>query len=93
MIEIYSTVQVAELLSCSTNKVEEMARTGALPGIKPGVSWIFPVEALARQLESMALEEAKVRKATVRAPIAVMLKSEPARQNRSKPLPRLVDLT
>ena len=62
MIEIYTAEQAAKLLACSTKTVEEMARRGDLPGIKPGGVWVFPAGALGQRLDAMALHEAAQRR-------------------------------
>lgn len=92
-LQVYTVDQAAELLGCSGKTVEEMARDGRLPGLKPGGSWVFPAGALARRLDELALEEAAQRRkrpapaATAQTPAAA---SRPGRKARV--LPRLVDV-
>ena len=62
-IQIYTAEQVAALMGCSVKTVEAMARDGDLPGIKPGGAWIFPSGALASQLDALAVEQSRARKA------------------------------
>jgi excisionase family DNA binding protein len=62
--------QVAQLLRCAATTVQEMARAGKLPGIKPGVDWIFPTATLLQHLDAMAREELASRRRTP-APNAV----------------------
>jgi excisionase family DNA binding protein len=89
MIQIYTVDQVAEMLSCSRTTVEELARNGQLPGIKPGVSWIFPAGALATRLEAMALEQSQARQ---RPRAATAQAVRPASDGRRRALPTLIDL-
>ena len=62
MIEIYTADQAASLLGCATKTVEDMARRGELPGIKPGGVWVFPAGALRQRLDDLALAEAAERR-------------------------------
>ena len=62
MIEIYTADQAASLLGCATKTVEDMARRGELPGIKPGGAWVFPAGALRQRLDDLALTEAAERR-------------------------------
>ena len=92
-IQIYTAEQVAALMGCSVKTVEAMARDGDLPGIKPGGAWIFPSGALATQLDALALENSRARKAP-KAPTATF--QAPAERKggtrRRKALPVLVDV-
>lgn len=89
-IEVYTASQVAELLGCATTTVEEMARAGQLPGVKPGGAWVFPAGALAAGLDELARRQAAER-AQRQAPAAVSrpLDQPPQRGARRKPLPVL----
>lgn len=92
-IELYTADQLAALMGCSVKTVEAMARDGDLPGIKPGGSWIFPSGALASQLDTLALEQSRARKAP-KPPTATMqvpIESK-ASDRRRRALPVLVDL-
>ena len=55
MSDILTKQQVASLLECEPETVEEKARAGVLPGIKFGRSWVFPREALLTALNKMAV--------------------------------------
>jgi excisionase family DNA binding protein len=92
-IELYTAEQVAALMGCSVKTVEAMARDGELPGIKPGGSWIFPVGALASQLDALALEQARARKAP-KPPTATAqtVHGTHTQGRRRRALPILVDL-
>lgn len=61
MKDVMSKDEVAEILDCEPVTVEEKARTGELPGVKFGRSWIFPRTALLECLNAKALENTKSR--------------------------------
>lgn len=61
MKDVMSKDEVAEILDCEPVTVEEKARTGELPGVKFGRSWIFPRTALLECLHTKALENTKPR--------------------------------
>lgn len=61
MKDVMSKDEVAEILDCEPVTVEEKARTGELPGVKFGRSWIFPKTALLECLHTKALENTKPR--------------------------------
>ena len=67
MIEIYTAEQAAVLLGCTAKTVEELARRGELPAIKPGGAWVFPAGALRQRLDDLALAEAAERRNPVKA--------------------------
>ena len=92
-LQVYTADQAAALLGCSPKTVEEMARDGRLPGLKPGGSWVFPAGALARRLDELALEEAAQRRKSPAPAATLKPPAAPARPGRkSRVLPRLVDL-
>jgi excisionase family DNA binding protein len=57
--DVMSKVEVASILDCEPDTVEEKARTGELPAVKYGRSWIFPRSALLECLHKQALENTK----------------------------------
>lgn len=61
MVMVMTTAQVAELLDCTQQTIEEKARLGLLPSIKYGRSHIFPVEALLNQLNELAKDNLRPR--------------------------------
>jgi len=63
--------QVAELMRCEPATVQEHARAGTLPGLKLGRDWVFPLGALLRVLDELALQEAARRREKV-TPSAVL---------------------
>lgn len=95
-LQVYTAEEAAAKLECSVKTVEEMARTGELPGIKPGGSWVFPAGALAQRLDELALEAAAQRRkrpapsATTQPPATPATAGKGGRKART--LPRLVDL-
>lgn len=93
-VQIYTADQAAQLLGCSVKTVEEMARQGELPGIKPGGGWVFPAGALAQRLDQLALEQAAKRRAPGPAPagVAVQPAAKARRGQKVRALPRLVDV-
>lgn len=92
-LQVYTVEQAAALLGCAEKTVEEMARDGRLPGLKPGGSWVFPAGALARRLDELALEEAAQRR---KSPAPAATSQQPAAAARpgrkARTLPRLVDV-
>lgn len=92
-IQIYTAEQVAALMGCSVKTVEAMARDGDLPGIKPGGAWIFPSGALASQLDALAVEQSRARKAPKPPTATFQGPSESkGRTRRLRTLPVLVDM-
>lgn len=59
---ILSCAEVAPLLRCSERTIEDMARTGRLPGLLLGNGgWLFPTEALLSAVNEMARASAAKR--------------------------------
>lgn len=73
MKDVMNKDEVAEILDCEPVTVEEKARTGELPGVKFGRSWIFPRTALLECLHAKALENTKPR--TQPQPVAKAVKN------------------
>ena len=91
-IELYTAEQVAALMGCSVKTVEAMARDGDLPGIKPGGSWVFPAGALASQLDALALEQSRARKAPKPSTATALAMPDTVRRTtRRRALPVLID--
>lgn len=59
---VFNTEETATMLGCSTDVVEQRARSGELPGLQFGRGWVFPCEALDRVLNDLALESMATRK-------------------------------
>lgn len=62
MDDVIPQSAVAQLLECDENTVQERARTGDLPGVKFGLSWVFPRQALVARLNEIAIEQASKRR-------------------------------
>ena len=62
--DILTKDEVADMLDCEPVTVEDKARSGELPAVKIGRSWLFPREALMQRLNQMALsgDHKKLRK-------------------------------
>lgn len=58
---ILTVEELAALCKCSPRTAEDKARSGVLPGLKMGESWIFPTEATLRAINRLAEEEATTR--------------------------------
>lgn len=91
-VQIYTAEQAAALLGCSVNTVEEMARQGQLPGIKPGGGWVFPAGALALRLDELAIDEAERRRRPRPATATTSLARAGKTKRGPRVLPRLVDV-
>lgn len=63
MLRVLKAAQAAEILDCDVATLYERAACGDLPGVKVGRSWIFPVDALERRLNELAIEESERRRA------------------------------
>lgn len=61
-LRVLTSQQVADQLGCSVLTIEEMARSGELPGFKFGRSWSHPIDALEAALNSMAIDQAAGRR-------------------------------
>ena len=53
--EVRTTIEVAALLQCEPEKVEDRTRRRELPAVKFGRSWMHPREALMQVLNRIAL--------------------------------------
>lgn len=92
---IYTSLEVAEILRCTQGQVEEMLRSGDLPGIKFGRSWIIPSDALSQRLTEIALSQAVSRRsrAQLQPSQVVTLHEASGRGRRRKEPPKLPVLT
>ena len=79
MIEIYTAEQAAVLLNCAATTVEDLARRGELPAIKPGGAWVFPAGALRQRLDDLALAEAAERRQPAKAKAAQVGRAQKVR--------------
>ena len=86
MTDILTTNEAAEMLQCQPKTVDDRLRAGDLPGVKFGVSWVIPREALLERVNELARQNLGVRPGTT-APVL----SEPAVQlgRKRKEIPKL----
>lgn len=63
MTETIDSTECAELLRCTPEQVEELARAGEIPGLKLGRSWLFVRHDLLAYLAEKARLEAEKRRA------------------------------
>ena len=75
--------EVAELLHCAETTVNDMARRGTLPAVKPGVSWLFPHQALISHLNAEAQAQALERRRPT-VPAGIYRTPKPVRPDLSK---------
>jgi len=59
-LQVLTVAQVSMLMRCATTTVEEKARSGELPGLKFGVSWVFPMHALMKAINDLAESRARI---------------------------------
>lgn len=78
--------QCAELLHCTPEQVEELARAGEIPGVKIGRSWLFVRADLLAYLAQKAREEAAERRSR-RHVAQVAPQPVASRRRRPPPLP------
>ncbi|WP_390342301.1 helix-turn-helix domain-containing protein [Variovorax boronicumulans] len=62
-LETIGSEEVAELLRCTPQQVEELARAGEIPGLKFGRPWLFVRADLLAYLAEKARAEAQERRA------------------------------
>lgn len=85
------SVGCSELLHCTPEQVEELARAGEIPGLKIGRGWIFVRADLLAYLAEKAREEAGQRRAK-RLPASPIPYAAPVKRRRQEP-PQLPALT
>jgi len=78
-LETIDSEECAELLHCTPERIEEMARAGEIPGLKIGRNWLFVRSDLLAYLAEKAREEAQVRRMK-RSPNAPVQMAKPRRQ-------------
>ena len=69
----------SKMLMCTPEQVEEMARSGDIPGLKIGRSWLFVRHDLLSYLAERARAEAQERRA-MRQPGVRQISARPRRQ-------------
>lgn len=55
MSDFLKLEEIAEMLQCEPETVLECARSGKLPAVKFGRSWVFPREAFFQRINELAL--------------------------------------
>lgn len=81
MSEILTVEQVADLLKCDTTTAAERIKSGELPGVKFGRSWIIPKPAFDQRINELAVEQAEARRKATPEPTP---EAEP-RKKRGRP--------
>ena len=79
MTDTIDSDQCAELLHCHVEQVEELARTGEIPGLKLGRSWLFIRADLLAYLAEKARADAQERRAR-RMPSVTSIRQKQRRQ-------------
>lgn len=87
--DVIDADECAALLRCNTETVEELARSGELPGLKFGRGWIFVRADLLLYLATKAREEAAERRSRRSAPAVVPQVSKGRRRAVPPALPML----
>lgn len=77
--DIIDSEQCAALLRCTSERVEELARAGEIPGLKIGRNWLFVQDDLVTYLAEKARAEAEQRRAK-RRPNTLLPLTKPRRQ-------------
>lgn len=90
--EVLTVAQLAELLDCTQETVEDRTRERTLPGLKFGRSWIYPREAVLEVLRLQALAHVRppAPAPASSAPRVVPMAPKPAQRLRGRspaPLP------
>lgn len=87
---VYTVAEAATILDCTQASVEAHLRSGRLPGVKFGRSWVLPVEAFTHHINDLAISEATAKregltKARQDAVVAIQVVPQPARGRRRPP--------
>ena len=88
-MDTIDATECAQLLRCSPDQVEEMARAGELPAVKIGRAWLFVRADLLQFLGEKAREEAQARRSK-RQPTATVAPQVRGRRRVAPVLPVLV---
>lgn len=85
--ETINTEQCAELLHCTEQRIEELTRSGALPGLKFGRGWIYVKADLLDYIADRARKEAEERRQDLNARKSVTRLDIPIKPRRQTPPP------
>ena len=91
--ETINAEQCAELLYCTEQRIEELTRTGELPGMKFGRGWIYEKADLLAYIADRARKEAEERRQDLNARKAIPRLDMPIRPRRQAPPPLPVPAT
>jgi excisionase family DNA binding protein len=88
---VYSADEAAAILECTRASLEAHLRSGRLPGLKIGRSWVLPVDAFTQAINALAISEAAAKrdglaKARQDAIVAVQVVPQPRRGRRRPPI-------
>jgi excisionase family DNA binding protein len=86
MNPVLTTDEVADLLECEPETVEDKLRRGELPGIKLGRSWMCPRDALMETLNDLAKKNLETRH--VPLPIGALPTTRRGTKRIAPPLPK-----
>lgn len=89
---ILNVADAAQMLCCQPSTIREHARTGALPGVKIGEDWVFPLSSLVDAVTGMAAEQAQLRRTPPKVTLMQVEKTQgtaPRCNSRTRPLPDL----
>lgn len=85
--ETINAEQCAELLHCTEQRIEELTRSGELPGMKFGRGWIYVKADLLAYIAERARKEAEERRQDLNARKSVPRPDVPLRPRRQTPPP------
>ena len=85
MTDTIDAAQCAELLRCTVETAEEMARKGEIPALKIGRGWIFVRADLLQFLAERARQEAEERRQSIRARKQTNPALQPVKSKRQQP--------
>jgi len=94
--DILTVEDMAALLHCEPQTVEEHTRCGKLPGVKLGRSWVYPRTAVLEVLHHLALKQTEAKPTTTAPPLpgsALKETTQIPRRGRRRippPLPQIV---
>lgn len=80
MNETINSESCAELLHCTPEQVEELARAGEIPGLKLGRSWLFVRSDLLAYLAEKARQEAQERRSKRQPSANCVTETKPRRR-------------
>jgi len=85
MNDILTEEEVADILGCEVQTIQEKARTGELPGVKYGRPWRFPRTALLECLHEKAMANKPKGVVTPAAVAVTLATAKPLNQASRRP--------